>query len=160
MLSIADVTDPENPVAISRASYPDPAYLHQGWLTEDQRYFFMNDEADVIQGTVETTRTMIFDVSDLEDPVLAKEFMGSMPASAHNLYIKGDVMYQANYRYGLHVIDVSEPLSPREIGYFNTSPYLSGPGFSAAWSNYPFFDSGSVIVTSLQEGLFVVRKQE
>jgi len=92
--------------------------------------------------------------------VLAEEFMGSMPASAHNLYIVGDRMYQANYRYGLHVIDISDPLSPEEIGHFDTSPYQTGPGFSGAWSNYPFFESGTIIVTSLQEGMFVLRKRE
>ena len=43
-LSIADVTDRENPVAIARGDYPNVGYTHQGWLTEDQRYFFMGDE--------------------------------------------------------------------------------------------------------------------
>jgi choice-of-anchor B domain-containing protein len=80
-----------------------------------------------------------------------------MPASAHNLYVKGNQAYQANYRYGLHVVDVTDPLNPREVGYFDTSPYQTGPGFSGAWSTFPFFDSGTVIVTSLQEGLFVLR---
>ena len=42
--------------------------------------------------------------------------MGSMPASAHNLYIRDDLMYQANYLYGLHVLDVSDPENPREVG--------------------------------------------
>jgi hypothetical protein len=69
--------------------------------------------------------------------------MGSMPASAHNLYVKGDVAYQANYRYGLHVLDVSDPENPREVGTFDTTPFLEGPGFSGAWSTYPFFESGT-----------------
>jgi len=157
---IADVADKENPRLVARVSHPDPAYMHQGWTTEDHRYHFMDDESDVIQEIVPTTRTLIWDLSDLEDPVLAEEFMGSMRASAHNLYIVGDRMYQANYRYGLHVLDISDPLSPEEIGHFDTSPYLSGPGFSGAWSNYPFFESGTIIVTSLQEGMFVLRKRE
>lgn len=160
LLSIADVTDKSNPVPLATAAYPNPGYLHQGWLTEDQRYYFMDDEADVIQGTVETTRTMIWDLQDLEDPVLAQEFMGSMPASAHNLYIKDGLMYQANYRHGLHILDVNDPLNPVELAHFDTAPYLTGPGFSAAWSNYPFFESGSIVVTSVQEGFFLLRKQD
>ena len=63
--------------------------MHQGWLTEDHRYFIMDDESDVIAGNVETTRTLVWNLDDLEDPVLAKEFFGSLPASAHNLYVKG-----------------------------------------------------------------------
>jgi choice-of-anchor B domain-containing protein len=157
-LSISDVTDKENPVLLGRGTYPNPAYLHQGWLTDDHAYFIMDDESDVIAGNAETTRTTIWDVSDLEDPLLVTMFMGSMPASAHNLYVKGDLVYQANYRYGLHILDISDPENPFEDGYFDTAPYLEGPGFSGAWSNYPFFDSGTIIVTSLMEGAFLLRK--
>ena len=156
---ISDVTDKANPVELSNASHPNPAYMHQGWLTEDHRYFIMNDESDVIAGNVETTRTLIWDVTDLEDPVLAREFFGSLPASAHNLYVKGDFTYQANYKYGLHILDTSDPLNPVEVGMFDTAPYGSGPGFGGAWSTYPFFESGAIIVTSMQEGLFIVKKR-
>ena len=156
---IQDVTDKENPVVLGSGSSPNPAYIHQGWLTEDHRYFYQNDEADVIAGNAETTRTLVWDVSDLEDPVLINEFMGSMPASAHNLYIKGDLMYQANYLYGLHILDISDPENPREVGYFDTAPHAEGPGFGGAWSNYPYFESGTIIVTSMQEGLFVLKRR-
>jgi choice-of-anchor B domain-containing protein len=160
IFAISDVTDKDNPRAVSRATHPNPAYLHQGWLTADHRYFFMDDESDVIRGNVPTTRTLIWDLSNLEDPILATEFMGSMPASAHNQYVKDNFSYQANYRYGLHVLDISDPENPREVGTFDTSPYHTGPGFSGAWSTYPFFESGTVLVTSLQEGLFLLKKRE
>jgi choice-of-anchor B domain-containing protein len=159
-LSISDVTDKENPVLLGRGTYPNPAYLHQGWLTEDHAYFIMDDESDVIRGNVETTRTTIWDMADLEDPLLVTQFMGSTPASAHNLYVKGNLVYQANYRYGLHILDITDPENPVEVGSFDTAPYLEGPGFSGAWSNYPFFDSGTIIVTSLQEGMFLLRKRD
>jgi len=157
MFSISDVTDKQNPKALSRASSPNAAYIHQGWTTEDDRYFVQDDESDVIQGNVPTTRTLVWDLSDLEDPVLTTQFMGSLPASAHNLYIRDKVAYQANYRYGLHVLDMRDPENPREVGSFDTTPFLDGPGFSGAWSTYPFFASGTVIVTSLQEGLFLLK---
>jgi choice-of-anchor B domain-containing protein len=155
--AIADVTDKQSPRALSRASSPNAGYIHQGWTTEGDRYFIQDDEADVIQGGAATTRTLIWDLTDLEDPVLAREFMGSMPASAHNLYVKDRFAYQANYRYGLHVLDVSDPENPREAGTFDTTPFIEGPGFSGAWSTYPFFRSGTVIVTSVQEGLFLLK---
>ena len=72
-LSIADVTDRENPVAIARGEYPNVGYAHQGWLTEDHRHFFMGDELDEVQGGVERTRTLVWDVADLDDPLLLKE---------------------------------------------------------------------------------------
>lgn len=159
LFQISDVTDKANPRELSNASHPNPAYMHQGWVTEDHRYFIMNDESDVIAGNVETTRTLVWDLDDLEDPVLAREFFGSQPASAHNLYVKGDFTYQANYKYGLHILDTSDPLNPVEVGSFDTSPFGTGPGFGGAWSTYPFFDSGTILVTSMQEGLFMVKKR-
>ena len=156
---ISDVTDKSSPVELATASHPNPAYMHQGWVTEDHRYFIMDDESDVIAGNVETTRTLIWNLDNLEDPVLVKEFYGSLPASAHNLYVKGDFTYQANYKYGLHILDTSDPLNPVEVGMFDTSPYGDGSGFGGAWSNYPFFESGSILVTSMQEGLFVLKKR-
>jgi choice-of-anchor B domain-containing protein len=160
-LSIADVTDKRNPTAVSRASYPNPAYTHQGWLTEDHRYYYMDDEGDEIEGTVERTRTLVWDLADLEDPKLALEFMGTTSASDHNLYIRGNLMFQSNYRAGLRIIDISNPLAPVEVGYFDTAPYLEdAPGFSGTWSNYPFFKSGAIAVTSVQEGLFLVKKRD
>jgi choice-of-anchor B domain-containing protein len=156
---ISDVTDKSNAVELSQATHPNPAYMHQGWLTDDHEYFIMNDESDVIAGNVATTRTLIWDVSDLEDPILAREFMGSDPASAHNLYVKGDFTYQANYKYGLHILDTSDPLNPVEVGKFDTAPYGTGPGFGGAWSTYPFFESGAIIVTSMQEGFFLLKKR-
>jgi len=159
MFEIADVTDKKNPVVLSTASSPNAAYIHQGWLTDDHRYFYQDDESDVVRGNVSTTRTLVWDLVDLEDPVLIKEFMGSLPASAHNLYLKDGFAYQANYRYGLHILDIADPENPVEVGFFDTSPYKEGPGFSGAWSTYPFFESGTVLVTSVQEGLFVLRKR-
>ena len=158
--AISDVTDKDNPVAVARSTSPNSAYIHQGWLTEDHRYFFVDDESDVVRGNVPTTRTLVWDLSDVDDPVLTRQFMGSMTASAHNLYVKGDYVYQANYRYGLHILEITDPENPREVGAFDTSPYQTGPGFSGAWSNYPFFESGSIIVTSLQEGLFVLKRRD
>ena len=160
-LSIADITDKQNPTAIARASYPNVGYSHQGWFDEEQRYFFMNDELDELQGLVPKTRTIIWDLSDLDDPQVVGEFLGETEASDHNLYIVGNTMYQSNYRSGLRMVDISDPQNPREIGYFDTVPYGSNsPGFGGSWSNFPFFESGNIAVTSGSEGLFIVKKRD
>jgi len=160
-ISIADVTDKENPVALSTGSYPDHAYVHQGWLTEDHRYFLQNDELDEINGSADSTRTLIWDVSDLDNPQLVREFLLSNPSTDHNLYIKDGMMYQSNYVSGLRVIDVSDPTNPVEVGHFDTEPFgEDAPGFAGTWSNYPYFDSGIIIVSSMGEGLFILRPQK
>ena len=155
-LSIADVTDKSNPTAISRATYPAIAYTHQGWLTEDQRYFYINDEGDEPQGLVDGTRTLIFDLEDLDDPILVGEHISTEVSTDHNLYIKGNLMYQSNYGSGLRILDISDRANPVEVGFLDTTP----GGGMGSWSNYPYFNSGAIAVTSGGEGLFIVRKQD
>lgn len=157
-VGIADVTDKSAPKKISVASYPNTAYAHQGWLNEAQTHFFLDDEGDEIQGSAPRTRTLVWDVTNLEEPVLVKEHLGVTSASDHNLYIRGNLMYQSNYVSGLRVLDISNPVEPKEVGYFDTVPVgENAPGFAGSWSNYPYFKSGTVIVTSIAEGLFTVR---
>jgi choice-of-anchor B domain-containing protein len=161
MLSIADVTDKKNPKAVSRAAYPKVGYLHQGWFTKDMRYFFMNDELDEVSGLVENTRTLIWDLADLDDPQMVKEFSSPGKASDHNLYIMGDLMYQSHYKAGVRLVDVSNPLAPVEIGYFDTAPSQPDlPGFAGSWGNFPYFKSGTWIASSVDEGLFVLKKKD
>ena len=142
------------------ATYPNFGYAHQGWLTEDHRQFYMNDETDELAGSVVGTRTLIWDVSDLDDPQLAMEHISDSKASDHNLYIVGDLMYQSNYLSGLRILDITDRMSPVEFGFFDTVPYGENvPSFDGSWSNYPFFKSGNIIVTSGREGLFILRKR-
>jgi choice-of-anchor B domain-containing protein len=136
-------------------------YTHQGWLSDDHRFFFVDDELDELAGSVPKTRTLVWDVSDLEDPVLHTEYLGTTSASDHNLYVRGRYMYQSNYVSGLRVVDIADPKNPTEVGYFDTVPYGDNvPGFAGSWSNYPFFKSGTIIVTSMREGLFVLKHRQ
>ena len=139
------------------ADYPNVSYTHQGWLTEDQAYFYMNDETDETGGLVSNTRTLIFDVVDLDDPQLVKEHFSDNTSSDHNLYIVGDLMYQSNYNSGLRVFNITDRENPRPVGFFDTVPGEDFPSMNGSWSNYPFFKSGIVVVTSGGEGFFVVR---
>jgi choice-of-anchor B domain-containing protein len=159
MLSIADVTSKDSTIAISRAAYPNVGYAHQGWLDEQHEFFYMNDEGDEVSGTVPTTRTLVWDVRDLDDPVLAKEYFSPVPASDHNLYIVGNLMYESNYASGLRIIDISDRTEPKEVGFFDTNLGADAPGFVGSWSNYPFFASGTIVVTSIGEGVFFLRKK-
>ena len=158
-ISISDVSDKSNPVPIATATYPNPGYVHQGWISDDHRYFYVNDELDELSG-VERTRTLVWDIEDLDDPVLVKEHMGETSSSDHNLYIQGQFMYQSNYVSGLRILDISDPANPKEVGFFDSVPVgENSPGFAGSWSNYPFFESGVIVFTSMREGLFVVRKR-
>lgn len=160
-LRIVDVTDKASPLPLAAAAYPGVAYVHQGWLTDDHRYFYQNDELDELVGLVDRTRTLVWDVTDLDDPVVVAEYFGPDGATDHNLYVKGDRMYQANYQAGMRVVDISDRERPVEIGFFDTTPEDGNPpGFNGAWTAYPYFASGTVIVSSMHEGLFVLRPRD
>ena len=159
-ISIADITDKENPVVISSGSYPDAAYVHQGWLSEDHAFFYQNDELDELNQKVDRTRTLVWDVSDLDDPILANEYFGPTSATDHNLYVRDNLMYQTNNASGLRILDITNRAEPKEVGFFDTTPYgTDESGFNGTWSSYPYFKSGIIVVTSRREGLFILKKQ-
>jgi len=159
-ISILDVTDKAHPRVLSRASHTNVGYAHQGWFTEDQKFWYMNDELDEISGNAPLTRTIIWDLTDLEKPAFS-EFQGTTAASDHNLYIVGNTMYQSNYQAGLRIWDITDRLKPVEVGYFDTAPFEENvAGFGGSWSNYPFFKSGTIVVSSGNEGVFMVKKAE
>ncbi|WP_455196269.1 choice-of-anchor B family protein [Kaarinaea lacus] len=157
-IAIVDVTDKAQPVEISRINYPDPRYAHQGWLTEDHSYFLFNDESDEWY-YAKNTRTLIFDVRDLDNPVFIGEHLGETRATDHNLYVHNGLVYEANYTSGLSVLstDEIEQGSLSEIGFFDVYPENNERSFIGAWSVYPFFASGAIVVSSIDRGLFVLR---
>ena len=157
-LTIVDVTDKRAPQTLSRTTYDGAAYTHQGWLTEDQRHFLLNDELDEQQSGVRTS-TYIFDVTQLRSPTLIGVYRGETQAIDHNLYTKGDRVYEANYRAGLRILDSGRVANGelREVAFFDVYPAGDEAEFNGAWSSYPYFASGIVIVSGIEQGLFVLR---
>ena len=72
----------------------------------------MNDELDELGDRIDRTRTLIWDVADLDDPQLAREFFSENKSSDHNLYIQGNLMYQSNYGSGLRIFDITDLIKP------------------------------------------------
>ncbi|MFI4917319.1 MAG: choice-of-anchor B family protein [Phycisphaerales bacterium JB060] len=155
-LEIVDVTDKGNMFMVGRTDYSQLRYTHQAWLSEDRQYLYLNDELD--EGdSVSVTTSRVFDVSDLSNPQLASTFTAGLPAIDHNNYVKGDTLYQANYRSGLRVWDLSDDaLNPTEVAWFDTFPGSDQARFNGAWSTYPYFDSGIVLISDIERGLFIV----
>jgi len=156
---IVDVTDKQNPLEISTISYDNLSYTHQGWFTEDQRYFIIGDELDESDFGF-NSRTLIFDFTDLDNPVLHHTYSGPTSAIDHNGYVLGNRFYLANYTAGIRVLDISgiESKNVVEEGFFDTHPATDNAGFDGVWSVYPYFSSGKIIISDINRGLFVVKK--
>ncbi len=161
-VAIVDTTDPANMVTLSATTdedYPRVAYSHQGWMSEDQHWYFHGDELD--EGGTEPTRTFVFDIRDLDD--IALHFVNE-PGGVnidHNMYTHEGLLYQSNYTAGLQVFDtsgVADGVLPL-IAEFDVWPDDGGTDpaeFSGSWSNYPYLPSGTIPVTSIADGLFLL----
>ena len=166
---ILDVTDKNNVIAINSFTYTQTEYAHQGWFTEDQKYFILGDEVDEITHGF-NTKTLIFDFTDLDidfdntaNSGLTRTYFGPEKAIDHNGYVKGNKFFLANYRAGMRVLDISNidntAMNPMtEIGYFDTYPADNNVNYNGTWSIYPYFTSGNIIINDIEQGLFIVRK--
>ena len=159
-INIIDVTDKNNPTFISSVTYANKYYTHQGWFTEDKRFFIAGDEVD--EETIGiNTRTLVFDLNDLDNPSLYYSYSGPTAAIDHNGYVVGNRFYLANYNAGMRVLKVDNLYnavpSMTEINHFDTHPSTDIASFYGAWNVYPFFKSGNIIISDLDEGLIIVK---
>ncbi|WP_242203859.1 choice-of-anchor B family protein [Aestuariivivens insulae] len=156
---IVDVSDKTTPQFISKISYNNFGYAHQGWFTKNMKYFIVGDEEDEISFG-NNTRTIVFDFTDLDNPVYHMDYLGPSTAIDHNGYVQDDYFFQANYRAGMRVLDLTNISNKTitELGFFDTYPENNTTNFDGAWSVYPYFPSGNIIISDINRGLFVVRK--
>lgn len=160
-VTIVDVSDKANPVQISRTTYANVGYTHQGWLTPDQRYFLTNDEFDEIN-TGQNTRTIMWDFKDLDQPLVIGDYFGPVEAIDHNLYTKGNLVFESNYLSGIRVINSSNIAQGQmeEVGFFDTHPETNKADFDGTWNVYPYFPSGNIVASDISKGLFVLRPKQ
>ncbi len=156
---IADVTDKQNPTQISTIQYSNLGYTHQGWFTEDQQYFILGDELDEINSGF-NSRTLVFDLTDLDAPALHATYLGPTAAIDHNGYVKGNEFFLANYTAGVRVLDISGIANGTisESGFFDSYPASNNTQFDGVWSVYPFLASGKILVSDINSGLFIIQK--
>ena len=98
---------------------------------------------------------------DLDNPVLLEEYFGPTEAIDHNGYVKGNTFYLANYRAGVRIHDISNIATGTmtETGFFDTYVENDNPEFNGVWNVYPYFSSGNIVVSDIEKGLFIIKKQ-
>ena len=155
---IWDVTNPNSRQLLVSQPYPNARYTHSGWWTEDGRYLFVHDELDERDFNLNTT-VRVFDMANLRAPVLAGSWVGPTRAIDHNGYVRGNRYYFSNYSEGLTVLDITTPATPSRVGFFDTFPATAELGFVGAWGTYPFFASGTIAISDINSGLYLVRDE-
>jgi choice-of-anchor B domain-containing protein len=149
---IYDVQDPADPQLLGEVRNPN-TYHHSGWVTEDDRYLFICDEtaADPLPDIT------IWDISDPANPTMVGDISDNT-ARAHNLYIIDNLAYVSYYGAGFKIFDVSAPSSPLLLDQYQTNLNQGigiGNGFLGAFGVYPFGPEGRILVSDMDNGLFV-----
>ena len=99
-------------------------------------------QAVAIQFCTDTQKPLgQFQVSELDSPFART---GAARFGAHQFceHVSGTIMYAVWFAGGLRIIDVADPLSPREIGHFIPEP---AGGRSAPQSNDVMVDARGLI---------------
>ena len=133
-------------------SYPDGGYNHSGWLNDDGTIYAMQDENHGYD-------IKIFDVSDFNNIQVSSVLNSGVNQNsmAHNGIIKGDYLYVAYYHDGLRVFDISNPSNPIQINYYDTYLPSDHISYRGAWGVYPYLNSGNILVSDMQTGLYVLK---
>jgi len=161
-ITIVDVSNKSNPQMLERQPYAGSQYTHQGWFMEGpgipkHTYLIMNDELDE-QRNGHNTTSYIYDATSLTSITELGRYLGPTAAIDHNLYTKDGFIFESNYRAGLRILDgsrISEGIL-KEVAYFDTIPGSNTAQFSGTWSNYAYFESGNIITSDIEHGLFTV----
>jgi len=158
---IVDVTDKSAPTLISNMSYSNGGYTHQGWLAQDHQYYYLGDELDEINYGGRT-KTLVFDLEDLDNPILHHTYLGATNAIDHNGYTKNNSFFIANYTAGFREINTINIASGamEEEGFFDTYPSNNNANFNGVWSIYPYFESGVIVISDINTGLYLVKASE
>ncbi len=147
---VYDISDKANPVLLATQQTPYN-FTHNTWLNDAGTVIFTTDEkANAPVGA--------YDISDLNNIVELDQFRpvatigtGTIP---HNVHVWNDWVLTAYYTNGTIIIDGSRPENLIEVGNFDS--FVTNPaGFYGVWGVYPYFPSGLVIASDMQNGLLV-----
>ncbi len=154
--AIVDCTDPTNLELLNflyPTNYPQAGYNHSGWLNDACTHYYMADE-----NWGRDMKTL--DVSNVRDIQVKNTFdagSDSQFSIPHNQVVACDYLYVSHYYDGLQIYDISVPALPRRVAYYSTSQLPHQRNYEGAWGVYPFLPSGNILVSDMQQGLFVLK---
>jgi choice-of-anchor B domain-containing protein len=159
-MKLWDITNPNKPTKLGTGTYTDVSssfqYVHSGWPTEDNQYIFLHDEFDEKDAGINST-VRVFSASNLTKPEHIGQWTGSTRAIDHNGFVRGNRYYLSNYERGLTVLDITDPINPIEIGFFDTFTPSNNANYNGAWGAYPFLPSGNILVSDIDSGLYILK---
>ncbi len=150
---IVDFRDKKKPKTLGTITTPGK-FSHNSWLSNDSKVMFTTDEVN----------NSFLTAYDISDPGNINEIdrIQSNPGSSsivHNTHIitvdKHQYAVTSWYRDGFTIVDVERPTNMVQVGNYDTYTAGAGGGFNGDWGVYPYLPSGTIVVSNIEDGLFV-----
>ena len=113
-----DVTDPSSPVLTDSVQL-DARRINDVKIHPGNHIGILTREgaSDRRNGIV------ILDLADPAHPAIISEYKRTVPGGVHNVWIEGDLVYAVhNGTRDIHIIDISDPAAPDEVGRWGLPP--------------------------------------
>ena len=150
--SVIDFRDKKNPKRLATQTTPN-AFTHNTWLSANHKTIFTTDETAASYLTA-------YDISDLGNIKLLDKIrsVSEQNAIVHNTYIKNEFAVTSWYTEGVTIVDANRPRNLIQVGQYDTYNGARA-SFNGAWGVYPYLPSGNLIVSNIEDGLFVLTPQ-
>ena len=152
-------TNPTNPTFI--ASVSTGGYNHNSWLSMDGQYAYYTEEIPKgrpVQIVDLRNMTAMGEIELVGNGFLDNLVTGGTEAIPHNVYIRGNLLYNSQYEDGLLVYDISNPTSPVLVAHYDTHPQNTNyNGYFGNWGSYPWLPSGNIVAGDMQNGFFLFK---
>lgn len=145
---------------------PGAGYNHSSYLSQDKTKLIMAEEThgrplsivDITDPSDITVTSSIYACS--ECPTGQNTAPNGTGSIVHNPFVKGNLLFLAYYHEGLVIYDIANPTLPQKVAYYDTdypnrSTYYNS--YYGAWGTYPYLPSQRVLVSDIQNGLFVLQ---
>ena len=151
-MDIIDFKDKKKPKLLGTVTTPTK-FTHNSWLNESGKVVFTTDEN-------KNSVLAAYDVSDPKNIKLLDKIQSNPGSNSivHNTHIikvgKGEFAVTSWYRDGFTIVDVTRPSNMIQVGNYDTYAG-SGEGFNGDWGVFPYFPSGTIVVSNIEDGLYV-----
>ncbi len=148
-VGVYNISDRSNPQFITSFATP-LKFPHNIALSEDAHYLFATDEKT-------GSFVAAYDVSDFNNIIELDRFQREERhfPMVHNTHMLNGYLVNSYYLEGLNIVDAHDPQNLVEVGFYDTTPNDSGYIYKGVWGVYPYFASGIILASDIEQGLYV-----
>jgi choice-of-anchor B domain-containing protein len=148
-MCVVDMTNKNAPVILA-TQQTTTAFTHNTWPSNNKHYVFTTDENT-------NSYLTCYDITNLNNIQATDKIQSEFPNSGsivHNTHILNNWAITSWYRDGFVITDITRPYNLINVGWYDTYPQ-GGNGFNGTWGVFPFFPSGTIVASNIEDGLYV-----